>query len=493
MPPKTKTKAYTHQNLIFTPSSHASKAGYKQPTPRQLIAATTAQGTILNPVSSSSSEPEEHASTFPAPLVLPGDELSWEPTYNGQSVGAWVRGSYRNEITRQRRTLYLVSPPVFGKGLEEAEAWKKPVLKGKKKQEKVGWTEKDTENVLEYLRAFYYGMEVKMMPRETLCFAADVDEEPVPPPPVKKSRKTNGKTKSKESKAQSATLWLNTHASASLLGVRTRSISGGPYSHQLNLNDILEAAMEILPQDAYAIVMLVEHDIFEDEEDDFACGRAYGGSRVCVVSTARYDPALDGVQCVPRNHGWPASHCKDYIDKCVEEAEEDEEEEEVQPKQKKQKKSATEKNEEGTRNGVVSPMQAALTAHLSLPSLETSPSAEALSGLWLGRLCRTASHELGHCFGLDHCVYYACCMQGTASIIEDARQPPYLCPVDLQKVLYATGADESERYKRLEEFCGKFGEVQMFRALAAWIRGRIGQPACEKQENTMDNPILILD
>ncbi|KAN0095689.1 hypothetical protein V8E51_016400 [Hyaloscypha variabilis] len=494
MPLRTKTKTCTHEHLTFTPSSHASKVGYKQPTPRQLIVATSNQGTTPNTVSSSSSGLGDQASTFPAPLVLPGDELSWEPTYHGQSASSWVRASYRNAVTRGRRTLYLVPPPIFGKGLEEAESWKKPVLKGKKTQERAKWTEKDTENVLEYLRAFYHGMEVKIMPGERLCFSADGDEEVVSAPPVKKARGGKVKGKGKAAGTKSPTLWLQAHDSNSLLGVRTRVVPKGLYSHQLNLNDLLEAAMEILPQDAYAIVMLVEHDMFEDEEDDFACGRAYGGSRVCCVSTARYDPVLDAVQEVPRDHGWPASHCTEYIEKCVADAEEEEEEEEEQfePKKKKQKKSAVGKSGKGA-NAVVSPMQAALTAHISLPSMETSPSAEALAGLWLGRVCRTASHELGHCFGMDHCVYYACCMQGTASIIEDARQPPYLCPVDLQKVLCATGADERERYKRIEEFCGRFGEVQMFRALAAWIRERIRQLDGEKQDNTRDNPIVILD
>jgi archaemetzincin len=33
---------------------------------------------------------------------------------------------------------------------------------------------------------------------------------------------------------------------------------------------------------------------------------------------------------------------------------------------------------------------------------------------------------LGHCFGIAHCVYYACSMQGTASIIENSKQPLYL-------------------------------------------------------------------
>jgi archaemetzincin len=61
-------------------------------------------------------------------------------------------------------------------------------------------------------------------------------------------------------------------------------------------------------------------------------------------------------------------------------------------------------------------------------------------------------------------------MQGTARIPEDHRQPPYSCPVDLAKVLIATGADQTERYKALLTFCEKKSEDRMFAAYAAWIR-----------------------
>ena len=66
-------------------------------------------------------------------------------------------------------------------------------------------------------------------------------------------------------------------------------------------------------------------------------------------------------------------------------------------------------------------------------------------------------------------------MQGSASIIEDARQPPYLCPIDLAKVLKATGADEKikERYRALDEFCKRFSEVHLFEAFGKWIEVRL--------------------
>lgn len=66
-------------------------------------------------------------------------------------------------------------------------------------------------------------------------------------------------------------------------------------------------------------------------------------------------------------------------------------------------------------------------------------------------------------------------MQATASLAEDVRQPPYLCPVDLAKLLRATGADERERYKALLTFCGGHGNqgAGWFKAYEAWIAGRV--------------------
>ncbi|KAK0836938.1 hypothetical protein LTR03_013226 [Friedmanniomyces endolithicus] len=91
-------------------------------------------------------------------------------------------------------------------------------------------------------------------------------------------------------------------------------------------------------------------------------------------------------------------------------------------------------------------------------------------------------HELGHCFGIDHCTYYACIMQGTAGLSEDARQPPYVCPVDTAKLLTATGADEVEWLRALLEFCDRFGEDALFSSFAAWLRVRTAEVEVESLE-----------
>ena len=69
-------------------------------------------------------------------------------------------------------------------------------------------------------------------------------------------------------------------ADGTALQVRTRKPApDGLFEGQLDLNDLLDGLIEMLPEDAYAIVMLVRQDMYESEEDDFCCGRAYGGSR----------------------------------------------------------------------------------------------------------------------------------------------------------------------------------------------------------------------
>ena len=178
---------------------------------------------------------------------------------------------------------------------------------------------------------------------------------------------------------------------------------------------------------------------------------------MAVVSMARYNPALDSEQNVERQHAWPASHCDFYMRNCC--------------------GAPTNKTEKAKPDFSIShqtPLEAAVSAHAAPPTPQT-PSQ--LSSLWLSRVCQTASHELGHCFAIDHCVYYACVMQSTASLAEDVRQPPYLCPVDLAKLLRATSADEEERYKALLTFCERVEHTGAgwFKALGAWIEGRLQQ------------------
>lgn len=169
---------------------------------------------------------------------------------------------------------------------------------------------------------------------------------------------------------------------------------------------------------------------------------------MAAVSMARYNPRLDDGQDVEREHAWPASHCDTYMRECC-----------GAPCKTKKVKSDFSVSHQ-------TPIQAAVSVHAAFPTPQTQYQ---LSSLWLSRVCQT------DCFGMDHCVYYACVMQATASLAEDVRQPPYLCPVDLAKLLRATEADERERYEALLRFCGPHedGGAGWFKALEAWTLGRL--------------------
>ncbi|KAL8789656.1 MAG: hypothetical protein Q9213_001092 [Squamulea squamosa] len=401
-------EACKHDSLSSRSSPYATRSGYKQ--------------SLHKP--SATKRKRDHDETnilFPAPLVLPGDELAIDPKYPAQGVRSWQRGKDRNVVTPERNIIYVAAPPGIDEGAEIVNSWTLPNSPRQQKHTNATKTSLPSpsppaiEDVISYLSAFYHPLPIKPYPIP-LTFTTWDD---IPPPPRSHA--------SRKRQRKHSAMALRTDSSKTQ--IRTRSPSPDTlFPTQLNLNDLIDVAIDILPSDSYALLLLVSHDLYEDDDDVFVCGRAYGGSRVAVISTARYNPELDDTQGVDRKHAWPASHCVEYIDAIC-----------------------------GTKTSgdpdmmlpKSHPLHLALSFHLNHP-----PSS---SLLWLIRTALTSAHELGHCFGLDHCVYYACCMQGSASLAEDARQPPYLCPVCEEKILSATGADAGERMKRLMDVAGQWG------------------------------------
>ncbi|KAL3493286.1 hypothetical protein BJX62DRAFT_235363 [Aspergillus germanicus] len=447
-------------------SLHAKQVGYTQPSLKTRQDAMRPAPSASSPTSPTSSRKQKFKITlrpdqlpteldkFPAPLILPDDDLALDPEYPAQSFQDWVDEEERNAVTARRRTVYVLGPPgVDGDDDSlslDVDAWTRPRMTDSASASDIAFPE--TKDVVEYLSAFYHGLPVKQLDLPNWQFTAW--EEPAPAP-------TKRATKAKRQKTSAKTEPIGLITATECIRIRTRPCPDGLYTTQLNLDDLLDAAISILPKDAYALCMLVHHDLFEDDDDTFVCGRAYGGSRVAVVSTARYHPGLDGVAGIERGHAWPAAHCADYIEGVCRG---------VDGVSKRRKKSISVfKGQSQTREDGDGPLEAALAAYIATTT-EQEPTPE--PPLWLWRISRTVSHELGHCFGIDHCVYYACIMQGSASLAEDTRQPPYLCPVDLAKVLAATGASVAERDKALLKFCEREesrGE-QGFRAFAAWMR-----------------------
>ncbi|KAJ7369385.1 metallopeptidase [Desmophyllum pertusum] len=68
------------------------------------------------------------------------------------------------------------------------------------------------------------------------------------------------------------------------------------------------------------------------------------------------------------------------------------------------------------------------------------------------RSCKLLVHEIAHLFGVNHCIWFSCCMNGSGHLSEDFAQPIYLCPVDLHKLQHLCGFDVVDRYRKLLEF-----------------------------------------
>jgi archaemetzincin len=89
--------------------------------------------------------------------------------------------------------------------------------------------------------------------------------------------------------------------------------------------------------------------------------------------------------------------------------------------------------------------------------------------LLLHRSCKVLAHETGHMFGLAHCTYFNCLMNGSNHLAESDRRPLHLCPACLRKLQWSIGFDVLERYHALEKVCRGDG----FTDEADWFSRRI--------------------
>ena len=66
---------------------------------------------------------------------------------------------------------------------------------------------------------------------------------------------------------------------------------------------------------------------------------------------------------------------------------------------------------------------------------------EEIDKIVIFRACKTMSHEIGHMFGVRHCIYHEWLMNGSNKIEEADLKPLLLCPVWLRKFHYNIGFD----------------------------------------------------
>jgi archaemetzincin len=95
--------------------------------------------------------------------------------------------------------------------------------------------------------------------------------------------------------------------------------------------------------------------------------------------------------------------------------------------------------------------------------------------LILTRSCKVLAHETAHMFGLMHCVYFRCLVNGSNHLDESDASPLHLCPVCLRKLQWCAGFDVTVRYRRLARVYQEFGLTEE----AEWVTRRLDKIAGE--------------
>lgn len=103
------------------------------------------------------------------------------------------------------------------------------------------------------------------------------------------------------------------------------------------------------------------------------------------------------------------------------------------------------------------------------PAFYDDPRPADVETLILRRSCHTLAHEICHIFGMQHCVYFSCPVNGSNNLDENDSRPMQLCPVCLRKLHSTIGFDPVERDRGLLAIYQRLG----FAKEADWIQRRL--------------------
>ena len=84
------------------------------------------------------------------------------------------------------------------------------------------------------------------------------------------------------------------------------------------------------------------------------------------------------------------------------------------------------------------------------PAFYGEPQTPVYAGLVLRRSCKVLAHETAHIFGLAHCIYFSCLMNGSNHLAESDRRPLHVCPVCLRKLEWSICFDVVRRNASLQ-------------------------------------------
>ena len=116
----------SHEILQVDSSPFAELAGFERADAKARIAAAIKSGRVPPPAHGKvphvvllEGEAERLSSTFPAPLVLPHDDLNYEPDEPTQSMKSWCGEKLRNRFGAEgRKVLYVADVPGIEKEMQ---------------------------------------------------------------------------------------------------------------------------------------------------------------------------------------------------------------------------------------------------------------------------------------------------------------------------------------------------------------------------------------
>lgn len=268
-----------------------------------------------------------------------------------QDFVSFYRDPYRKTPISSQKTIYIQTIGSFGDAGAQTEQY-------------VEW-------LREYCQAFFYGLNVKLLPAVSVA-------------------QTGGSFR----------------------------VNSNSHNLQILTGDLLRFLGNRKPENAFCIVGITMIDLYPKDSWNFVFGQASLSNGMGVFSFARYDDNF---------------YTRSYAGRL-----------------KKQLK--LKKGDYSVFDGYYTPP---------------------MSSTLLLRSRKTMTHEIGHMFGIKHCQWLNCVMQGSNHLEESDRRPLDMCPICLRKLQAAIGFRIADRYKALVQWIEEESS-QMSRAEGAACESALG-------------------
>ena len=99
---------------------------------------------------------------------------------------------------------------------------------------------------------------------------------------------------------------------------------------------------------------------------------------------------------------------------------------------------------------------------------------------FLRRCGKLLLHELGHLYGIHHCIYHRCLMMGTGHLVEDFGAPFHVCGICLRKLQWRLGFSVVQRYRDLAVALKQAGLTKE----ASWMQRQVASILQRKAPTT---------